>query len=116
MKRLSTACCMALSMFISANASAVANLQGVTINELNIHRGLGNFVFIRTSTAPTVVGCQTNSDWNLVLPLDSELSNKIYSALLAAQMSQAKVNLSGTGTCNTTYGVELLNSLTVIKP
>jgi hypothetical protein len=116
MKKFTIAFSFLMSSFLSSNSGAVADLQNVTITALNINRGLGNFLFIRTSTAPTVVGCQTNPDWNLILPLDSDLSNKIYSALLAAQASQSKVILGGTGTCNASFGVELLNNFTILKP
>lgn len=116
MKKITIVLSSLMFSLLSSNSSAVADLQNVTITALNINKSLGNFLFIRTSTAPTVVGCQTNSDWNLILPLDSDLSNKIYSALLAAQASQSKVSLGGAGTCNSSFGVELLNNITVLKP
>ncbi|OZY83950.1 hypothetical protein CBP51_19345 [Cellvibrio mixtus] len=116
MKKFKIGLSFLLFSLFSSNSGAVADLQNVTITALNMNRGLGNFLFIRTSATPTVVGCQTNPDWNLILPLDSDLSNKIYSALLAAQASQSKVILGGTGTCNSSFGIELLNNFTILKP
>lgn len=93
---------------------AAANLNGVTVTKLNINKSLGNLLFIRTSLPPTVVGCQTDRNWNLVLQLDTALDNKIYAGLLAAQASQISVDLAGTGTCNS-LGIEYLNNFTITK-
>lgn len=93
---------------------AAASLNGVTITNLNINKSLGNLLFIKTNIPPTIVGCHTDSNWNLVLQLDTELDNKIYAGLLTAQASQSSVNLAGTGTCNS-LGIEYLNNFTITK-
>lgn len=112
--KLSLATIAALAFTLPQIANAVANLSNVTITQLNINRSLGNFLFIRTSVQPTIIGCQTDGNWNLVLPLDSDLANKIYSGLLSAQVSQSKVTLIGSGTCSQ-WGIEHLNNFTIVK-
>jgi hypothetical protein len=114
MKKILFVCSTIMASLLSQYSIATADLQNVTITTLNINRAVGSYLFIRTSVPPTVVGCQLSPDWNLVLPLDSELNNKIYSALLAAQVSQTKVTLQGAGAC--TLGVELINNITILKP
>ena len=96
------------------NANATAHLDGVTITKLNINKSLGNYVFIRTSQTPTVIGCHQDNNWNLVLKLETELDNKIYAGLLAAHVSQSLVGLDGTGTC-APYGIENLQNFSIYK-
>lgn len=108
---IKTLAACALLIFLSSQSYATANLVNVTITQLNMRESLGAYLFIRTSTPPTIVGCQTDPNWNLVMPLNSDLASKIYAGLLAAQTSQATVWLQGTGTCS--GGIEYLDSFTI---
>lgn len=100
------------SHLLAANVNATADLADVTITTLHFNKALGDFLFIRTSEAPTVVGCQTDSNWNLVLPIETGLDNKIYAGLLAAKAAQTKVHLRGSGTCSP-WGIEYLDTISI---
>lgn len=92
--------------------SVASQLNNVSVEAININKGLGAHLFIRTSAAPVQNGCHTDPNWNYVLPLNDDLSKHIFSILLAAQTSKAKVTLTGTGTCST-WGVEYLTNITI---
>lgn len=105
--------CISFLLF-SSGAYSSARLANVTITKLNINKGIGNLVFILASEPPVTSGCHTNKDWSMVLPLDTELDNKIYSALLAAYASNSKVQLDGSGQCSS-HGIEYLNNFSIYK-
>ena len=110
--RLTAKICFFSFLVFAGNANATAHLRNVTITKLNINKSLGDLLFIRTSTPPTIVGCQTDGNWNLVLQLDTELDSKIFSGLLAAQASQSPVHLDGKGECSS-LGIEYLDNFTI---
>ncbi|HSX52050.1 MAG TPA: hypothetical protein VLF09_13885 [Cellvibrio sp.] len=95
-----------------SNFSVASQLNNVSVAAININKGLGEYLFIRTSVAPVQNGCQTDLNWNYVLPLNDALSKNIFSILLAAQTSKAKVTLTGTGTCSP-WGIEYLTDITI---
>lgn len=95
---------------ISTYASSINNTQ---ISMLMIDQGHGDKVFIRTSIAHQAgnPSCH-NSIWSFVLPLDTELQNKMHAMLLAAQTSGKTINLKGYGsTCNVHTGIETLQRI-----
>jgi hypothetical protein len=97
-----------ISVLMPRLASAVTDLQNVTIVSLATNRSTG-YVYIRASVAPVVGGCLVDGNWNFVLPIQTDMDKALYSALLAAQAQKAKVRLYGTGTC--AVGVELLSTV-----
>ena len=114
MKKLNVHLCSIFIGFFSVYSCAATNLENVTITALEVNKTQGNNLYIRTSIAPTLAGCQTNSDWNLVLPLGSDLSSKVYEALAAAKDSHSKLILSGAGTCDPS-GVEMFSTFTLVQ-
>jgi hypothetical protein len=97
-----------LWLFVAFNASAVTDLNDVTIVSMATNRVTG-YVYIRASVAPVVGGCLVDGNWNFVLPMQTDMDKAVYSALLSAQAQKAKVRLYGTGTC--AVGIEMLGTV-----
>ncbi len=69
----------------------------------------GNKLYIETTEGWTEVGCH-RSTWSFVLniPTNSELHRNMYSMLLAAKASGAKLKLVGKATCDDHNFIESL--------
>lgn len=85
---------------ITGESLFAATQSNVTLERVNINKPLGNLVFIRTSQPPTPSGCHTDTNWNFVMPYDSELDKAMYSMLLSAMASNMTVELHGSGSCS----------------
>lgn len=92
-----------LPFFYVVKAHAGSNISNVTIEKLHINKSIGEVLFIVTSSDQSKVGCHTDNNWNYVMPLTSELDKTLYSALLAAYVSQSKVQIIGTGECGSAF-------------
>jgi len=105
--RVSIACAL-----VCGAGNVVAGDVGDTIiTKLGIHKGIGDIVFISVDHSKgSLPACHTNTAWAFVLPITSDQDKKIYALLLAARATQTPVTLSGSGTCDTFYNVESLQS------
>lgn len=101
-----------LSALISGLSFAGVIYEG-KITKIAIDKGTGDKVFIQVDgTKEDYPACHTVTSWSFVLPLSSDTDNKIFSMLLAARASKAKVRLEGNGLCNVHGSVESLTYFT----
>jgi hypothetical protein len=89
-------------------ASAFANGDGY-VRSLLVGRG-GNQVFVSLNGAVGGVSCRTRTDWHYFLDLNQDGADEIYSALLAAKLSQQPVYIQSQQKCDSTgQNLELLS-------
>lgn len=87
-------------------------LDNVTIEKIHINRNTGEYAYIITSMDHvSPISCHTIGGMQFVLPLSTELDRLVYSSLLAAHFSKAKVKLVGNGDCLNGMPIETLRSI-----
>jgi hypothetical protein len=97
-----------------SGGDAFANGTGtnVTIVHLFTEIQLGNFVLIQVSPAPTgQPACETNGEWNFVLPLSDNTAQQTLAMLLSARATGATVTIGGLGTCSNISSIEDIGAL-----
>jgi hypothetical protein len=101
---------------LSTASLAGGTVTNTTITQLSLNRGLGNFVFIQTSVAPTgFPSCTTGGGpWNFTLELNDSIGTNLYAMLLSAYFAGKQVRLDGTGLCSEWGGVESLSNIDII--
>ncbi len=98
---------LAIALYLATGYSLAGSMvENVTIKVIGYDKGIPDVVFIRTTQAPatqTRIGCHTDTNWNYVLKLSTDLENKMHAALLAAQASKQNLTLKGSGLCDASY-------------
>ncbi|KZY42912.1 MULTISPECIES: hypothetical protein [unclassified Oleiphilus] len=87
-----------------STASVASTLAGAVVDKLMVDTVNGGIMFVSATGTYTASGCTTNSTWEYVLPLNSELrKSTMVSMLLAAYASGKTVLLKGNGVCGDTF-------------
>lgn len=86
------------------------------IAKIAINKDIGDIVFIYTNEAKNIdPECQSNQSWRYVMEVKTDLEKTMFSMLLAAKSSGAKVRLNGNSLCDTFGSIETLRYVE-IKP
>lgn len=104
-------------LLVSSVSSFSNNVDNVKIEKISIKSSYGNYVFVKLETAPERAPCSTNGGWDYTLSLETETHKSMYSMLLAAYMSGAKVNVHGftSPVCNEFPHIESIDGIYLVK-
>lgn len=94
-------------------AATPSVLTNVTISDIGYDKNIPDAIFIRTSAgAQDKIPCHTDGNWHYVLKLSSPLEEKMYTAIVTAQVSKQSLEMRGSGLCDASYNkIESLHIL-----
>lgn len=96
-------------LFFFVHSAIAGTVQTGKVTKLAINKDIGSLVFVYTDAAKdSTPACHANSNWRYVLSLNSELDRNLFSMLLAAKASGAKVRLVGSSSCDVFSSIESL--------
>ena len=101
-----------LSLLLTFDASASA-VNGAIIDQVLIGEVYGNMAFIRLKTKPTLPEghCSTNSNYNYVFDISTQVGKATLSMVLSAYAAQKPVYANGYDVCTIYSNVENLRQL-----
>jgi hypothetical protein len=89
-------------LLFSGSVFSASSFGGATVTGLNVDSGSGNVLFVKVDQPAGTGGCHTDTSWNFAISLDPTVNpagKYIFTLLMSAQSSGAKVDIFGLTTC-----------------
>ena len=104
---------ISILVMLASFQAVASDMKNATILKMMVDTANGDKIFIKASgDVATTPSCATNSSWQFVLPLNSELTKEtMTSFLLSAHMAGKKVRLVGNNLCDTYNSIETLRRI-----